>query len=392
MKIGLVWHGAFPWDIRIEKFCRSLVKGGNEVVIISRGDGKTPLRETWEGITVLRIYLRIRLLGGFVSRLLSLPLFFNPFWLSRAWAIIQKERIQLLLVRDLPLAFPLGFLGRYLKIPVILDMAENYPAALLAYRNKLYRPFLFGNAWLPRKYEKMALSYMEHVIVVAPEQRERLVKMGYPQERIAVVGNTPDREYLLRLAAADIRDREITGRYILYSGFIDHHRGIRTLVLAFNEIKDACKDCQLVLIGKGKEYGALESLVQYYHLEGRVVFKGWLDFSRIPAYIRRSALCVIPHLKTEHTDTTLPNKIFDYLLFGKPVIVSDAKPLNRIIREFRCGEVFKSGDYLDLSRALLRVLSAPGADYGGRGSELVRTKYNWDNDSRVLLRLIERYG
>jgi glycosyltransferase involved in cell wall biosynthesis len=297
--------------------------------------------------------------------------------------------LEWLIVRDLPLALLAGIVGAIVKVSIVFDMAENYPAALLSYRNKWYRPLLFKNAWLPRAYERLALRLVDYVIVVAEEQKTRLLKQGYPEERILVIKNTPDCNYLSKMSKEELRDPAVKGRYILYSGFMDYHRGLRTLLLAFNEICARYPDLSLVLIGKGNESAELERLAQTLNIGHRVIFKGWLDFSLIPSYIRNSTVCVIPHIKSEHTDTTIPNKIFDYLYFSKPIIVSNAEPLKRMVREFRCGQVFKSGDYIDLSKALIRVLDnghSSARPFSGR--ELIRAKYNWEQDIRKLLQLI----
>ena len=51
-------------------------------------------------------------------------------------------------------------------------------------------------------------------------------------------------------------------------------------------------------------------------------------------------ICIIPHEKCELTNTTVPNKLFEYFCYGKHVIVSDAAPLKRIINETNSGIVF----------------------------------------------------
>jgi glycosyltransferase involved in cell wall biosynthesis len=389
MKVAIVWHCRYPWDVRIEKFCRSIASENNEVVIICRGDGERPAQEMVDGVKVHRVGMRGRLLGKSMARLLSAPVPFSPLWLWDYVRIMRRERPDVVVVRDLPLALFAGILGVYLNVPVVLDMAENYPAALLAYGKALYRPFLLANALLPRLYERLSLVFMERVIVVAEEQRDRLVRLRYPLSRIALVRNTPDPAALERAASAAARRRQPSS-YILYSGFIDRHRGIRTLVLAFERIKDRFKETNLVLIGKGNELEALKSLAEEHGLGERVVFKGWVDAREIPAYIKNSAVCAIPHLKSEHTETTIPNKIFDYLFFGRQTVVSDAAPLARIIRQAGCGFVFRSGDPEDLSRALIKALhNRKRADCAARAQKLVRETYNWAGDSRILVAMLQ---
>jgi glycosyltransferase involved in cell wall biosynthesis len=136
----------------------------------------------------------------------------------------------------------------------------------------------------------------------------------------------------------------------------------------------------------------LQDLARDLGIADRVLFKGWINFENIPAWIKNSRVCVIPHVKNEHTESTMPNKIYDYMYFGKPVAVSDIKPLVRIVTEARAGLVFKSGDYRDLGEELIKLLSGSSAGVAyGQGKELIETKYNWGVDSAKLVGLIASY-
>src|SRR3972149_2248964 len=99
-------------------------------------------------------------------------------------------------------------------------------------------------------------------------------------------------------------------------------------------------ETRLQIIGDGTELNSLKGLVKILNLEKSVDLKGWVNFSEVPKIIKESTICLIPHLRSEHTDTTIPNKIFDYMAMGKPVVASDCEPLKRIIQEEKCGFVF----------------------------------------------------
>jgi len=95
----------------------------------------------------------------------------------------------------------------------------------------------------------------------------------------------------------------------------------------------------------------------------------------------------VPHLSTPHTDSTLPHKLFHYMAFGKPVIVGDAIPLERIVGEEDCGLVVASGDDAAMAEALRRLHADPELRrrMGGNGRRAVWEKYNWDVGIKPLL-------
>src|SRR5579884_995299 len=190
MNVGFIWHGAYPWDVRLEKMSDACIEAGHSVSIVCKGKAGHSERETVNGANVFRVCSRTSN-SGFSSKLATYPVFFNSVWRSGALAAFISSKVDVVIVRDLPLAGLGLWVGRRLRKPVLLDMAENYPAALVAYQNPLYRPFLVNNAWLPRKYEEYAVRRVDHIFVVADEQRNRLMNLGVEPARITTVGNTP---------------------------------------------------------------------------------------------------------------------------------------------------------------------------------------------------------
>jgi len=213
------------------------------------------------------------------------------------------------------------------------------------------------------------------------------------EEKITIVRNTPD------LSGYDARKnpkpsqcpKENYHPSILYVGKIDRHRGVDMLISALPEILKHYPKAGLVLVGDGKEKVSLESLVRALELDKHVIFTGWVNHDRVPSYIRTSTICCIPHLKSEHTDTTIPNKLFDYMAFGKPVVASNLSPVKRIIDQVGCGETFVSGNSKDLVRALVRAIRNPIlAEMGAKGRVAVLNHFNWDIDASRVKSLLTR--
>jgi glycosyltransferase involved in cell wall biosynthesis len=281
-------------------------------------------------------------------------------------------------------------LGRRLDVPVFFDMAENYPAALVAYNKSLYKPLLFGNGWLPKQYEKLSLRYMAHVFVVADEQLERLAAAGFDRGKISVVMNTPDLDFYLDRARQESGSRsDPTRPTLLYVGKIDAHRGIELVVRAMPRVAGRYPQVRLLIVGDGSERQNLVELASSLRVAHNVELPGWLAFEHVPALIAQSTVCLIPHLKSEHTETTVPNKIFDYMALGKPVVVSDCSPLARIVREADCGRVFRSGDVGDLGDQVLELLGDSRRDLlGANRKRKVAERYHWARDAeRFLVRM-----
>ena len=95
---------------------------------------------------------------------------------------------------------------------------------------------------------------------------------------------------------------------------------------------------------------------------------------------------LMPHRKCESWDTTIPNKLFDYMAAGLPVVSSNAAPCERILAETGAGIVFPSENVDALAGSLLEMLDpARRARLGAAGRDAIVAKYNWEHDARVFV-------
>ena len=75
----------------------------------------------------------------------------------------------------------------------------------------------------------------------------------------------------------------------------------------------------------------------------------------------------------------------------KPVIVTDCKPLKRIVEECNCGLVVPSGDYDKMTKAIIKLYknNELAKKLGENGRKAVEKKYNWKNEAEKLCKLYE---
>jgi glycosyltransferase involved in cell wall biosynthesis len=386
VRILYVWDADYPWDVRVEKICCSLAAAGHGVHVIARNLERRPREERLGSFQVHRLDPTG---GGRVNYALSFPAFFNPFWARRIGEVIRTQAIELLVVRDLPLLLAGLRAGRRHGLPVVFDMAEDYVSMLAnVWRHQPIRPLnvLVRNPFLARRVERWALPRVDHTLVVVEEAREVVRRAGGAVERTTIVSNTPRLADLTSLAPReDATLAEMRERFsAIYVGGIRRERGLHLVLDALERLVPEQPDWLFVAIGEGNALGELQRATRARRLERHVRWLGWREHREALGYVAAARVGVITNFASPHTDTTIPNKLFDYMGLGVPVIASDAAPLRRVVNETRCGEIFRSGDAFDLARAL-RAVRAGRVEYGANGRAAVRAQHHWGMDEARLL-------
>jgi len=389
MKIALIWKNDYPWDVRIEKVASALREAGHDVHLLCANTKQLKREETINGVKVVRLpFTR----NNLANSLVSMPFHFNPFWMWMATKVVKRHGVNLVIVRDLPLISIGFFLKKKFRIPLMLDMAENYPAMYWDRIGKggwiAFKSWFVKNPRLMEYVEKRAIEKCDHIFVVVEESAQRLIGKGADGAKISIVSNTPD----MRIFRSDASIERHDYVQLVYAGFIQA-RGLDIIVESLAKVRDIGVPVKFVVIGDGHYLEQLKQITRRLRLEDMVEFKGWVQNTLIPSYIRASDIGVIPHNKNPHSDTTIPNKLFDYMACAKPVIVSNASPLQRIVEAERCGLVFSAGSVESFTEALKRMLLNPAAaeEMGRNGAAAVRRLYNWGQDSAVLKRVVASF-
>ena len=394
MVICKIWDADYPWDVRVEKVCQSL-RQKHEVHLVCRNTSRRARYEEADGIYIHRLPL-IPFNLGWLNRAVGFPAFFNPVWIFAVWCVVRRYRASVIVVRDLPLALTALMMGRWAGIPVVLDMAENYPAMIedLWGQKFCLMNYFVRNPALVRLVEKICVRYVDHILVVVEESRRRLIDLGVPAEKISLVMNTPTLERFNGVTSgaptstAQKRQEKLT---LIYLGLLEWPRGLETAIRAIHEVRALLPRIKLVIIGSGRDEGYLKALVNELSLTEHVQFVGWLDYREAIELVASADIGLVPHHATASWNATIPNKLFDYMSMGKPVIVSNARPTERIVMEEGCGFVFPEKDPKTLGNAIIKLSEAwVREDLGRRGKDAVINKYNWSVDEERLVRALEK--
>jgi glycosyltransferase involved in cell wall biosynthesis len=382
LRILMVLDREFPPDIRVENEIEVLIKSGHEVHIACYTQKHRPVLECLNGLTIHRKPISSFMYKSSVA-CLTLPFYFH-FWKKFIAEIGSVQPFDVIHIHDLPLSRIGIWFKKTLDIHLIIDLHENWPAFL---RISMHTNTLTGRLLSPislwRWYEKNVLHRADDIIVVVDEAKTRLTRLGIPPHKIFVVSNTIN---LVDLRLSIPLHGE--GIILYYAGGINFHRGLQNVILALKKANN--EKLRFWILGDGSYKSELIALVDQLSLKEQVIFFGHQSFSKVMEMLSQADFAIIPHLKTEHTDSTIPHKLFQYMYAGKPVIASNCLPLQRIIEETGAGVVYPSDNIDFLSDLLHSLGEMKSNEMADRGKKAVIEKYNWNQDGEVLLNLYRK--
>ena len=234
------------------------------------------------------------------------------------------------------------------------------------------------------------MARVDHTLVVVEESRDRLLALGVAPERITVVCNTPPLSRLDEL----IPKVHANGAQLelAYLGLLEAPRGIAVLIDAIARIRNAGIRARLTVLGDGRERRNFEERARGLGLDSESVrFLGHVPYNDAVRLLQTADVGVVPHAANESWNTTIPNKLFDYMAGGLAVLTSDAKPAARVVRENAAGVVFRDSDADDCAAAIRMLADAEfRARCGAAGRRAVAERFHWELDAARMRAAIER--
>jgi len=379
-----IWKDLYPWDVRVEKFCRTFRDAGFKVNIISRWKPGYPEFEVIDGYQITRV-------GFNKPASFSLPVSPNPLWYQSISKLVKEEKPSVIISRDIMLAEAAGRIARKYGIPSIIDIAEHYPAVMKGwkkYRDRRLYNILVHQLGMPETFEKRSISRSDGIIVVCKEHHQRMLnEFNYSPEKIAIVHNTPELSDFDKVRKGS---RPIP-KIFAYHGSVMSERNLKIFLEGFIQAANINADIEFDIAGTGEELDDLKSLVSIAGMSERIHFYGKYNHSRMSEFYDRMDIGVLPYRLDDHIHNTISNKFFDYMAAGKPVIVSNAMPMIRLLEEYPAGIAIDCDSVNTIASTILSIGDNDLGQMSANGMKAVSEKYNWDIDKKTLLDFINKY-
>lgn len=380
---------------RHAELARYLCSFGHQVTVIASPlsylTGKTsPAKESdaflkEQGITVLRTYTFPGWHRSFFQRVIS----FITFMFSAVIAGLRVKNVDVVWGTSPPLfqAASAWLLAKLKRLPLLFEVRDLWPAFAIQV-GVLRNPFLIAPAeW----FERFMYRQADIVLINSPGFMDHVTDRGARQ--VVVVPNGVD----THLFTPEADGSQIRLRYGLEDKFVVLYAGAHGLSNDLGIVLEAAAyllphtSIKIVLVGDGKEKPNLMRQATALNLSN-VLFLPPFSKQEMPQVLAAADACLAILKPLPLYKTVYPNKVFDYLAAGKPILLAIDGVIRQVVEEAQAGIFVPPGNPQALAKAVLYLSENPQLcrQMGEKGRIAAVTHFERAQQAAQLNQILEK--
>jgi glycosyltransferase involved in cell wall biosynthesis len=347
-------------DQRVAKVCNTLLEMGFRITLVGR---LLPDSSSFERPYELRRFRLPFRTGALFYVALNVRLFFYLLF----------KRTDIIVANDLDTLLPAFLISRMKGKELVYDSHEYFTEA----EGLTNRPFP-KKVWLT--VEGFIFPKLKHVITVN-ETIAGIYRALY-HVPVHVLRNVPPLREEVVHASRESLGLPTDKRIILLQGaYIDPDRGGMEIALSMEFLPSAL----LLIIGSGRDLHNIKRIVDEKNLHDRVRFIAKLPFQELQQYTSIADVGVSLdkplHLNYAYS---LPNKLFDYIHAGLPVLVSDLPELRRVVETYNIGAVVSEVEPREIAASLQQMFDGGELGEWSKNAIQASKELNWQREQEVV--------
>ncbi|MDD5173069.1 MAG: glycosyltransferase family 4 protein [Patescibacteria group bacterium] len=275
-------------------------------------------------------------------------------------------------------------------LPWTLRLKKKTGAKIIYDAHEDYHQAILSKPWLPsflRKitasifnfYEKHISKKFDYIITATPH-----ITQTFKQKNVADVKNYPliDKKIIID---NNLKKKNIT---LIYTGGIEKIRGIKEIIRSLRYIK---YDISLKLIGCFSDKN-FEQEIKMMPEWKKVDFSGQIKFEHINRELENANIGLALYWPEPNHIEALPNKIFEYMTAGLPIVASNFPLWKEIVENNNCGICVNPLKVNEIAETIEYLIEHPdeAKKMGENGRKATFEKYNWENESKKLLKIYNK--
>ncbi|MBS1764490.1 MAG: glycosyltransferase [Bacteroidetes bacterium] len=323
-------------DQRVKRTAMTFVELGYEVTLVGRQlPGSLPVYN-FPGIAAVRFKLWAQ--KGAL---------FYAFYNIRLLIYLLFNKADLLYANDLDTLLPNFLLSKMKRIPLIYDSHEYFTGVPELEHNRFAK-----SVWL--RIERFVFPRLKHVITVNNSIAEIYFRLY--NRKPEVVRNVPLTNKHKNVNVEEVKSKygleHFENIFILQGSGINIHRGAEEAVEAMQTV-----DAGLLIIGGGDVFSELPGLTERFHVKHKVIIHPKVSQDELK---KITSVCFAGLSLDKDNNInyrlSLPNKLFDYIHAGIPVIVSRLAEVEAIVEDYDVGIVLSSNNTKAIASAMVGLL------------------------------------
>jgi len=376
------------------ELARFAVQKGHQASVVASDvsylDGKPiPTESEPEIVEGVEIY-RARTLNTINKSFTLRAIAFMSFMITAVFKGLKVRDIDVVMGTSPPLLQGISawVIATIRRKPFLMEIRDLWPDFAID-MGVLKNPVLI---WIARRIEVFLYRRAVHLLVNSPAYRTYLIEQrGIPSEKITVIANgvdptmfDPKEKGLAFRSEFGLEDKFI----VAYTGAIGPANDLPTVTRAAERLRDR-KDICFLIVGDGKDRPQIEKIVAEQKLEN-VLMVGLRPKSEMPSILAAADACLATLKNIPMFKTTYPNKIFDYMAAGRPIVLGIDGVIREVVEEAKAGIFVCPGNDRELAEAVVKLADdrASAEAMGRNGREHVSKHFNRADQSDEFVKLL----
>ena len=394
----LLIHQAFaaitePGGTRHHELALYLAENGCRVTIIAspisyltgQSSGSNKIGSGHPKVQIIRPPVYSALHRSFIHRVIN----FISFMFSSFFVGLRIREVDLVWGTSPPIfqGVTAWALARLKRVPFLFEVRDLWPAFAIAVGVLKNQVLIRASEWL----EGFLYRSTDCLVVNSPGFIQHVKTKGARAIQLVPNGTDVRMFHPEKKGSAFRRRHQLGDKFIaLYAGAHGMSNDLDVVIEAAENLRDL-SDLAIVLLGDGKEKARLQQRANEMDLDN-LIFIAPVPKDEIPDILAAADVCIAILKRIEMYKTVYPNKVFDYMAAGRPVILAIEGVIQEVIETAKAGKAISPGNPGELADAIRFYQShrSAGINQGMNGRRYVETHFDRPVSTQLLLRIIKK--